>query len=554
MLLCLDIKNAALIEHLGLEIKDGMTVLTGETGAGKSVIIDSVNLIMGSRANKSIVRYGENKAYIQAMFSLKNASFAEKLGIPCEDGNIVIMREISADGKSISRINGMIVPQNIVREFTDRLITIHGQHDSQALLTASKHIDFLDSYSANGNLLEEYGTLYRKMKDITAELERLHIDEAEKLRKVDLLSYQINEIEKAHIRVGEKAELSAERIIMQNSEKLSGALGGAYENLYNGESSAYDKISEAASLLAGIADIDEKFSAISQKVTDMQYDLEELSHEIYSEMSATEYDEQALNDTEQRLDIITGLERKYGQSEEKVLEYLAEATAELAEIQNSDEEKQKLEAELENVKKELAECSEKLSESRKTNGKKLAEAIESELADLDMPNVHFAVAVEKAEKFLPNGTDRVEFLISPNKGEPEKPLDKIASGGELSRVMLAIKSILADADNVDTLIFDEIDTGVSGGAAKKIALKLHKLSEKKQVICVSHQPQLAAAADNHLKIEKTEDGGRTVTSAYELDYDGRIKEIARITDGESITEASRKHAEEMLSHYGGQNA
>lgn len=554
MLLCLDIKNAALIEHLSLDIKEGMTVLTGETGAGKSVIIGSVNMITGGRASKSIVRYGESKAYIQAVFQTDNTDLAEALGIPCEDGTIVVRREISADGKSVCRINGMITPGNAVRELTDSLITIHGQHDSQALLNASEHIGFLDSFAECGELLAEYDELYKTRKSIIAELKLSETDEAEKMRKIDLLSYQTDEIEKAKIRPGEQAELSAQRAIIQNSEKLSEALAASYENLYDGELSVYDRLSETAAMLAKIADIDECFAELHQKAVDMQYEAEELSHGIYAELSGTEYDEQTLNEIEERLDIISRLERKYGTDEEKILEYFENAKAELEKIQNGDEEKERLSKKLEKTEKELEGLAKKLTEKRTDGGKKLGKLIEKELADLDMPNAVFAVRVENAEDFLPTGRDRVEFLISPNKGEPEKPLDKIASGGELSRVMLAIKSILADTDRVDTLIFDEIDTGVSGGAAKKIAAKLHALSEKKQIICVSHQPQLAAAADNHFKIQKIEENDRTVTEAFELDRTGRTEEIARIIDGDEISEASKIHAEEMLRQYGGKNA
>lgn len=554
MLLCLDIKNAALIEHLSIEIKKGMTVLTGETGAGKSVIIDSVNMIMGARTSKSIVRYGEDKAYVQAMFSTEDSSFSDKFGIPCDDGTVVILREVSSDGKSVCRINGMIEPQNVVKEVTQGLITIHGQHDSQALLTASRHIDFLDSYADNKQLLSEYAEVYGKRKSLMAELASLEADEAEKMRRIDLLSYQVDEIEKARLRVGEKEELSAERIIIQNGEKLSESLGGAYENLYNAENSAYDAISTAASLLSGISDIDDKFSEIHQRAVDMQYEAEELSHDIYALASSVEYDEQALNDIEERLDTITKLERKYGGSEERVLDYFEKAKKELSRITDSDAEKMRLSEELNKLEKELKSLADKLCKKRREYGKKLGEAIEKELAELDMPRATFTVSVEDTGEFAANGTNRVEFLISPNKGEPEKPLEKIASGGELSRVMLAIKTILADTDNVDTLIFDEIDTGVSGGAAKKIAAKLHALSEKKQVICVSHQPQLAAAADNHFKIKKTENGERTVTTADELDSEQRIEEIARIIDGDNITDASRTHAREMLMQYGGKNA
>lgn len=548
MLVGLDIKNAALIEHVGMEIKDGMTALTGETGAGKSVIIDSVNMILGARASKSLVRYGEKKAYVQAVFYKEN--FDNKFGIPCEDDMIVIAREISADGKSVCRINGMISPQNVVREIGQGLITIHGQHDSQALLDASKHIDFLDNYAGCEELLSEYKKTFEKRKALLASLADLEVDEAEKMRKIDLLSYQIEEIEQAKIRVGEQEDLLNQRKLIQNGEKLANALGEAHEELYNARESAYERLSSAVQALAAVADIDEKFSSVYQKAVDMQYEAEELSHEIYALLEETEYDEQALNDIEERLDVITKLERKYGQTEEKVLEYYEKAKEELLKITDSDAEKEKISKELETIEAELERLADMLSERREEFSKKLGAEIEKELAELDMPKASFTVLVENTGEFLGKGRDRVEFLISPNRGEPEKPLEKIASGGELSRVMLAIKTILADSDNVDTLIFDEIDTGVSGKAAKKIAEKLKALGKKKQVICVSHQPQLAAAADNHIKIEKSETGDRTVTTVKNLTKEERIEEIARIIDGDTITEASREHAAQMLASYG----
>lgn len=549
MLISLDIKNAALIEHLSLDIEEGMTVLTGETGAGKSVIIDSVNMILGARADKTLVRHGEKKAIFQALFTSDDTAILEELGIPAEDGQIIITRELSSDGKSICRVNGVISVQNTVREITDKLINIHGQHDSQALLNPSMHIDFLDSYAKNENLLEEYSVLYNEKKSIESELESLRMDEAEKMRKIDLLSYQAEEIENAHLRPGEKVELTDSRKLIQNAEKISSALNGSYEYLYNGENSAYDSISTASGLLAKISDIDSSFEDIYNRISDIKYAIDDLAHEIYDKASETEYDEQTLNEIESRLDLINKLEKKYGGSEEAVISYYETITDELSKISDTEAENKRLTMLLEENTKKITAISEKLNKSRKEAGKKLGSEIENELSDLDMPNAKFTVAVTTLPDFSKKGTDLVEFLISPNPGEPQKPLNKIASGGELSRVMLAIKSILADTDNVDTLIFDEIDTGVSGSAAKKIAKKLSALSSKKQVICVSHQPQLAAAADNHFKIKKSQIAERTLTTAEMLDDDARIIEIARIIDGDNITDASLNHAKEMIAQY-----
>ncbi len=549
MLLSLEIKNAALIKSLTLDINKGMTVFTGETGAGKSVILNSINLLLGARTDRGIVRFKEKKATIQGMFSIDNKDSLESFGIECEDDFVVINREIFEDGKNVCRVNGTMVPLNVLREISKDLINIHGQHDNQALLTPSKHIEFLDKYADDREVLFEFAKLYSKKCDLEKQIEELVIDEAEKTRNIDLLSYQKDEIEKAKIKIGEKEELLAERTIIQNSEKISQALSFGYDALYNRDVSAYDLISKSARALEKIAGLDQRFDKLIEKVTEQQYIIEDLSHEAYELLSEVELDEGKLNSIEERLDLISRLERKYGGSEEKILEYLDEITKKLEIFTDSDKEKQKLKHQLGEVLKEANEKAEFLHKMRSTAADKLSLEIKNELKDLDMPNIEFSVAIEKEKELSKKGYDRVEFLISANKGEPLGKLDKIASGGELARVMLAMKSILADSDDVDTLIFDEIDTGVSGSAAKKIALKLSKLAEKKQVICVSHQPQLSAAANNHIKILKSDENERTITWAIVLDWEERVKEIARIIDGDTFSDTSIEHAKEMLCQY-----
>lgn len=548
MLLRLDIKNAALIESQELEINSGMTVLTGETGAGKSVMINALNLICGARISKNPVRYGEKKAVIQAVLESRDLPELEKNGIETEDGLVIVMREISADGRSVCRINGTIVPQNIVREIMQRLINIHGQHDSRELLSRSKHIALLDSYAKNDALIAGYDKHYDEKKKIETELSALETDEENRLQRIDLLTYQIGELEKAALKKGEKEELLSERNIMRSSEKLSENLGGAYSLLYDDEGAAYDRISEAESMLSAISDIDPEFESLFSRMSEIKYNLEDISHEIYQKMSKIEYDEQALDEIEERLDVINKLERKYGGSTEAAIEYLEKSKKELSGIENREENIERLQNELEKVMLCLKKAADELSKSRKTAAKKLSAEIERELAELDMPKVKFSVEIEKCD-YTKNGADSVEFMISPNPGEPMKPLEKIASGGELSRIMLAVKTILSDGDDVDTLVFDEIDTGVSGSAAEKIAQKLFRLAEKKQVICVSHLPQLAAAADNHYLVEKKDKDGRTVTVAHLIDGEERAEEIARITDGENITKTSIEHAKQMLERY-----
>ncbi len=542
MLNSLDIKNVALIEQLNIEIDKGMTVLTGETGAGKSIIIDAVNLLLGARTNKTLVRFGTDKARVQGLFSISDelCEVLADLGIDFEDGDLVISREIDASGKSVCRINGVLAPQGVLREVGSYLINIHGQQDNQALLNPQKHIAFLDGYAKTD--LTPFSVLYAKRKEISGQIDMLLKNEQERLDRQDLLQYQVEELAAAQLSPGEKDELSEQKLIMENAEKIAASVGEAYALLYE-ENSAYDSISMAASALSRIGGIDERIDEIASKITEMQYAIADCVHELKSFGDGVEYNENILNDIEERLDLITRLERKYGGSEEAALEYLAQASAELLQLENADETVAELKLQLSEIEKELELAAAKISAHRISAAKRLQEEIELSLFELDMPKVKFEVKVEPCE-YTQNGADRVEFMICPNVGEPMKPLVDIASGGELSRVMLAIKSIIADG--VDTLIFDEIDTGVSGAAAQKIAKKLSALAGGKQVICVSHQPQLAAAADNHYMIKKSEDKDRTVTHIYKLSKEERISELARIIDGDNITETAINHAKEML--------
>lgn len=543
MLNNLNIKNIALIEQLNIEIRSGMTVLTGETGAGKSIIIDAVNLLLGARTNKTLVRYGSSKAMVQGLFTVsdKIARALEEQGIEPEENSLIVTREITADGKSTARINGVMVTQNVLREIGAMLINIHGQQDNQALLNRSKHIDFLDEYAKTD--LSAYSALFDEMKELKSRIDALSKNESERIQRIDLLKYQTDEIEKAKLQPGEKEELEEQRNIIANAEKIAQAVGEAYTVLYE-DNSAYDAISRAVNALESVSGFDEKLDDVLSRLTDTMYVIEDGAHELRSYADDIDFDENTLNDIEERLDLITKLERKYGGSVEKVLDFYDKAVSELEQTENADETAAELKKQLGEVMKRLEKEAENITKLRKSAAEKLEKEIEISLSELDMPKVRFAVAVEKSDGFLKNGADEVEFLICPNVGEQMKPLAAIASGGELSRVMLAVKSIIGD--NVDTLIFDEIDTGVSGSAARKIAKKLSKLAANKQIICVSHQPQLAAKADNHFKICKTDEDGRTVTHISVLSDDERIMEIARIIDGDNITETAVKHAKEML--------
>ena len=543
MLNTLDIKNIAIIEHVNIEFPQGLIVLTGETGAGKSIIIDAVNLLLGARTNKSLVRHGAEKAFVQGVFSASPELCIqlEGLGIDAEENQVIISRDVSSEGKSTCRINGIIVPQNILREIGSYLINIHGQQDNQFLLNPAKHIDFLDEYAKTD--LSKYAKLYEKRRELASQIEKLSIDEQERLSRIDLLKYQTEEIDEANLRVGEKAELCERRSIIENAESIAVAVDEAYGMLYE-DNSAYDLISRAVSALNRIAGIDSKIDNAASQLMDMQYAIEDNVHELRAVLDGVEFDENELNDIEERISKISALEKKYGGSEQSALDYLNSSLKELNEISNADETIMKLKEELADTEEKMKTESGKITASRKKAAKQLQKEIENSLAGLDMPRVRFETAVEPLSEYSQKGADRVEFMICTNAGEQMHPLVQIASGGELSRVMLAMKSILADS--VDTLIFDEIDTGVSGSAAQKIAHRLSGISNGKQVICISHQPQIAAAADNHFKICKHAEKERTVTQIELLSKEKRVMEIARIIDGDNLTQTAIAHAKEML--------
>lgn len=552
MLQSLNIKNIAVIEKLEVGFHKGVTAFTGETGAGKSIIIDSINMILGARTSRELVRYGTDKAMVQAVFD-SNAEINELLednDIDTDDGDIIITRTLTRDGKSTARINDHVVTLSVLREAADKLINIHGQHDNQALLTPEKHINFLDAYAADDEALENYREIYKRMRGLKRKIAALAFDEKEKMQRIDLLEYQVKEIKEARLVPGEEAELMQQRELLENAEQISKAAETAYANLYEMDElqSAYDSISIAVNALSEITDVSPVIRGIYEQISEAMYSVEDAAHELRDFASGVEYDPQALNDVEERLDIISRLKKKYGSTIEEINAYGYKAQKELASIEDAGELTEELRAELEKTIKELKQAGIELSSIRRKAARELGSAIEKSLAELDMARAKFSVCVETAKSYEPNGIDRVEFMISTNPGEPLKPLVKIASGGELSRVMLAVKSILAESDSVDTLIFDEIDTGVSGSAAVKIARKLRKIGETKQVICITHLPQMTAAADNHYLIKKNTEGEMASTTLTELDTEGRIEEIARIIDGENATETARQHARELLGN------
>lgn len=552
MLNQLSIRNVAVIDKLDINLHDGVSVLTGETGAGKSIIIDSINMILGDRANKELVRYGTDKAVVQAVFDAPKSviNVLEENDIDVEDETVIITRQVTKEGKSVARINGMVVTLNILREISDRLINIHGQHDNQALLTPIRHITFLDAYADNEEYINRYKGILSKKREIEKKISSLEMDEQEKMQRIDLLEYQVTEIKKASLEKGEEDDLREQRDIYTNAEQITKSVNEAYMNLYEGDEiqSAYDGISIAVNEIFQISDLNPQLKSIYDTLNEIMYSLEDTAHEIKEFGETVEFDEQTLNEIEERLDLISRLKRKYGNSIEEILEYLKKAESELNDIKLSDERTNELKEELKNITKELKEKGNVLTQRRENAAKVLEENIEKSLHELNMEKSKFKVNIENDGTFYDNGMDKVEFLISTNPGEPLKPLVKIASGGELSRVMLAIKSILADSDGVDTMIFDEIDTGVSGKAAMSIAKKLAVIAKNKQVICITHLPQLTAMADNHYLIQKNTDGELASTTLKELDEEGRELELARIIDGGEVTELALSHAKQMLEN------
>lgn len=552
MLNQLSVRNVAVIDKLDINLHDGVSVLTGETGAGKSIIIDSINMILGDRANKELVRYGTDKAVVQAVFDAPKSviNILEENDIYVEDETVIITRQVTKEGKSAARINGMVVTLNILREISDRLINIHGQHDNQALLTPIRHITFLDAYADNEEYINRYKDILSKKREIEKKISSLEMDEQEKMQRIDLLEYQVKEIKKASLEKDEEDDLREQRDIYTNAEQITKSVNEAYMNLYEGDEiqSAYDGISIAVNEISQISDLNPQLKSIYDTLNEIMYSLEDTAHEIKEFGETVEFDEQTLNEIEERLDLISRLKRKYGNSIEEILEYLKKAESELNDIKLSDERTNELKEELKNITKELKEKGNVLTQRRENAAKVLEENIEKSLHELNMEKSKFKVNIENDGTFYDNGMDKVEFLISTNPGEPLKPLVKIASGGELSRVMLAIKSILADSDGVDTMIFDEIDTGVSGKAAMSIAKKLAVIAKNKQVICITHLPQLTAMADNHYLIQKNTDGELASTTLKELDEEGRELELARIIDGGEVTELALSHAKQMLEN------
>lgn len=548
MLSLLHIENIAVIEQADISFDKGFNVLTGETGAGKSIVIDAISAILGQRAYRDMIRTGTSKASVRAVFTkVPNFPWFEENGVEY-DGETVIQRDIFLDGKNVCRVNGTLVTVAILHKLGIQLINIHGQHDSASLFDEENHLRFLDAFADNGGLLADYREKFAAVSELRRQIDRMTMDEGEKLRRMETLKYQIAEIERADLKSGEDEVLEQRRKLLQNSEKLSQGLEEASEALLGGDDSdgAAALLAQAAYALSRIARYSDDYTGFQERLTDLKYQVQDIADEVRDSLDELSYSADELETIEARLDIIHRLRRKYGADCDEILAYLDKAQKELDEIEFADDRVEQLKKKLAKQEKQAWDAALALRKNRQEQGTVMAEKILSELSQLDMPRVQFQCRFRETE-LTSEGADAVAFYLSANAGEDLKPLSKVASGGELARIMLSMKNVLAEKDAVDTLIFDEVDTGVSGRAAQRIAEKLKSLAKHKQVLCVTHLPQLAALADTHMLIAKSEHDGRTYTTVTPLDRKGRAMELARIIGGAHITETTLKSAEEMLS-------
>ena len=547
MLNLLHIENIAVIESADISFDAGFNVLTGETGAGKSIVIDAISAILGERAYRDMIRTGAAKASVRAVFSdVPELSWFAENAVEY-DPETVIQRDIFLDGKNVCRVNGTLVSVAMLRKLGIQLINIHGQHDSASLFDEENHLIFLDEFSDNEPLREAYREKYEKVADLRREIQHMTMDEGEKLRRMETLQYQIAEIEKAELEPGEDEALEERRKLLQNAERLSKGMDEAVEALYGGEESdgAAGLLATAERALARLARFSDRFTSLHERVSDLMYQVQDIAEEARDTREELSYSADELEQIESRLDTIHRLRKKYGSTCQEILDYLDKAKKELDDIEFADDHLERLKQKLQKAETEAWEAAMTLRQNRRENAQIMSERILQELSELDMPRVQFQ-CVFREQELMPNGADAVAFYMSANAGEALKPMSKVASGGELARIMLSMKNVLAEKDQIATLIFDEVDTGVSGRAAQKVAEKLRKLARHKQVLCVTHLPQMAALANTHMLIAKSERGGRTYTTVTPLDFEGRKRELARIIGGASITETTLKSAEEML--------
>lgn len=551
MLSQLYIENIAVIRQATIDFQQGFHVFTGETGAGKTILISAINAVLGGRTFKEIIRTGETRATVSALFTEISEELCKKieaLGYPLEDNQLLVQREIDLSGKGQCRLDGRPATAAMLREVCSLLIDIHGQHDNQELLSAEKHLGFLDSYGAYPQEMAAYTAAYERMCECAARLDKLQMDESYKLQRMDILQFQIKEIGDAKLTDGEEERLVEQQKRIRNAERITESLGAVYTLLNgNGEEmrGVLEALEEVSTELDTAAKYLTEFGGYSEKLSDAYYMLEELGSRARDTLEDADFDPRQLNAIESRLDTIYKLKKKYGNSIAEILEYFERISEEYQSLELSDELTAHLQRELDEANLELHTVAEALTACRLAAAAEFSERVEQELAYLDMAGVRFSIT-RREKPYGPTGADEMEFMICTNTGEEAKPLAKIASGGELARIMLAIKNVLAEKDGIGTIIFDEVDTGVSGRAAQKIGKKLAEVARHRQVICVTHLAPVAACAAHHYRIYKTVEDGRTFTRVEELTRPQRVQELARIMVGENITDSALKSAEEML--------
>ena len=554
MLEHLHIRNVALIKESEISFGDGLNILTGETGAGKSMIIDSLQFALGGRAGKDFLRHGEKQAAVEALFSVQSQALTEKLaenGIaPEEDGTLLITRTLSEAGKSVCRINGSTVTVGMLKEIAEDMIDIYGQHEHQSLLNPVKHIRLLDRFcgAGFGEAMEEYKNSRQRLKDLEKQLAILIGDESQREQRMDMLLFQKEEIEAAELQEGEEDALLEQKKRLSSMERLIRLTGESVTLLYDGDDrapSACDQLGDALAKLQEAAEYDAALSPLADALADGYAAVEDCARELKREAEEQEADPEELERIEERLQLFYKLKRKYGGSIEAVLEFYEKAVQELEFLSNSSEKAAELSAKKAEEEKRLSALAETLTARRRATAEQVEEQIETALHDMEMKHARFHIQIEEKADWGADGKDKVEFLISANAGEPLKPLAKIASGGEMSRVMLALKTVLVDADEIGTFIFDEIDTGVSGRTARRVGEKMRFLGGKRQLLCITHLPQIAAMADNHFLIEKESDAGETVTRVTALDEEGAVREVARLMN--DVTETTLAAARELLA-------
>ena len=552
MLQTLSIKQFAIIDELDINLSDGLTVMSGETGSGKSIIIDAIGQLIGMRASSDYVRHGEKKAIIEGIFDIDESKDAinilESLAIDVDEDFLLVKREIFSSGKSICRINNQTVTLQDLRKVMQELLDIHGQHETQSLLKQKYHLQLLDDYADNqySDLLNQYQLSYNQYKNKRKELEELESADQALLQRLDLMKFQLEELTEASLKEGEVDQLESDIKRIQNSEKLNLALNNAHQVLTD-ESAIPDRLYELSNYLQTINDIvPEKFVRLKEDIDQFYYMLEDAKHEIYDEMANTEFDEQVLNEYESRMNLLNNLKRKYGKDITELIAYQSKLANEIDKIENYEQSTSQLREEIKTLYNEVIDIGKKLSQERRRVARELRDHIVSEIQNLQMKDANLEISFKPLDEPTIEGIEFVEFLISPNRGEPLKSLNKIASGGELSRIMLALKSIFVKSRGQTAILFDEVDSGVSGQAAQKMAEKMRDIAQYIQVICISHLPQVASMSDHHLLISKASNADRTTTQVKELKDENKIDEIARMISGASVTELTRENAKEMI--------